>query len=30
MCANVIAETDQKMLAIRKRIEAQGVTVRRD
>lgn len=29
-CANVIAETDQKMLAIRKRIEAQGVTVRRD
>ena len=29
-CANVIAETDQKMLAIRKRIEAQGVTVRRE
>ena len=29
-CANVIAETDQKMLEIRKRIEAQGVTVRRD
>ena len=29
-CANVIAETDQKMLTIRKRIEAQGVTVRRD
>ena len=29
-CANVIAETAQKMLAIRKRIEAQGVTVRRD
>ena len=29
-CANVIAETDQKLLAIRKRIEAQGVTVRRD
>ena len=29
-CAHVIAETDQKMLAIRKKIEAQGVTVRRD
>lgn len=29
-CADVISETDQKMLAIRLRIEAQGVTVRRD
>ena len=29
-CADVIAQTDQKMLAIRKRIEAQGVTVTRD
>ncbi|MGN0372345.1 MAG: GTP pyrophosphokinase family protein [Enterocloster sp.] len=29
-CADVIAQTDEKMLAIRRRIEAQGVTVRRD
>lgn len=29
-CADVISETDQKMLAIRQKIEAQGVTVRRD
>ena len=29
-CADVIAETDEKMLEIRKRIEAQGVEVRRD
>lgn len=29
-CASVIAETDQKMLAIRIKIEAQGITVRRD
>ena len=26
-CADVIAQTDNKMLEIRKRIEAQGVTV---
>jgi putative GTP pyrophosphokinase len=30
MCADVIAQTDEKMLEIRNRIEAQGVTVRRD
>ena len=29
-CAEVIAGTDMKMLEIRKKIEAQGVTVRRD
>ena len=29
-CADVIAQTDEKMLEIRKRIEAQGVEVRRD
>lgn len=29
-CADVIAQTDNKMLEIRKRIEAQGVTVSRD
>ena len=29
-CAEVIAGTDVKMLEIRKKIEAQGVTVRRD
>ena len=29
-CADVIAKTDEKMLEIRKRIEAQGVEVRRD
>lgn len=29
-CADVIAQTDQKMLEIRKSIEAQGVTVTRD
>lgn len=29
-CADVIADTDKKMLEIRRRIEAQGVTVRRD
>ena len=29
-CADVIAQTDQKMYEIRKRIEAQGVTVSRD
>ena len=29
-CAEVIADTDVKMLEIRKKIEAQGVTVRRD
>lgn len=27
-CADVIAQTDEKMLDIRKRIEAQGVVVR--
>lgn len=30
ICADVIAQTDIKMLEIRKRIEAQGVTVKRD
>lgn len=29
-CADVIAQTDEKMLAIRKKIEAQGITVRKD
>ena len=29
-CADVIAQTDEKMLAIRKKIEARGVAVRRD
>ncbi len=29
-CADVIAQTDQKMLAIRRRIEAQGGTITRD
>lgn len=29
-CAEVIAETDYKMLEIRRKIEAQGITVRRD
>ena len=29
-CADVIADTDEKMLRIRKRIEAQGVKVSRD
>ena len=29
-CADVIADTDKKMLDIRKKIEAQGVTVRRE
>lgn len=29
-CANVIADTDKRMLAIRKKIEAQGIAVRRD
>ncbi len=30
MCAEVISDTDQKMLEIRKRIEAQGVRVRKE
>ena len=29
-CADVIARTDEKMLAIRKKIEARGIAVRRD
>lgn len=29
-CADIIAQTDEKMLAIRRKIEAQGGTVRRD
>lgn len=29
-CADVIAQTDEKMLAIRKKIEARGIAVRRD
>ena len=29
-CADVIAQTDKKMLEIRQQIEAQGITVRRD
>lgn len=29
-CADVIAQTDEKMLAIRKKIEARGITVRKD
>ena len=29
-CADVIAQTDKRMLEIRQQIEAQGITVRRD
>lgn len=29
-CADIIAQTDEKMLEIRRRIEAQGIVVRRD